>query len=525
MIDAILNCVDKFNAYFGESGYLMLYLMAIVLLLLIEKDKLNKKIFVGQILIFSIIYWCPITAYIITKYCVEADVYWRMFWLLPMTILIAYVLTKTVHLKEKLYQKASILVILCFAIVGSGNCIYNETNFQKADNWLKINQDVVDMCQIIKDDAELYGIEDRGVIVPYELVSQMKQYDGIIRMPYGREMLKGTMPQGTREEQIYQLMRAEKLNIPKLRRLALEGNWQYLVYDSTVSIYEFMNEGYRWIGGNANYNVYCMQMEITGWEVTQHGPRDINSSFYTIYNPNEGLIVIDGGWTEDVEYVREVINAYGGQVDAWILTHPHQDHIGAFTALYSNLGDIKIHNIYTVDMASPEDCMRAAWWDSVDAYNNFLSLNVPNIQYVYPGDVLELCGLKVEILSAFNEDIRAFSGDYINDGSMMFKVYGKEDSFLFCADVGVNVSDYLINKYGAEKLSSDYLQMGHHGFGGLSDQFYQMVNPKIAFFDAPDWLMYDETGRYDTPENIALMESMGSEIRGFNNAPNSLMIY
>lgn len=205
------------------------------------------------------------------------------------------------------------------------------------------------------------------------------------------------------------------------------------------------------------------EVSVAAWEITQYGPRDINASFYTIYNQEEGLIVIDGGWTEDAAYVREIINSFGVPVEAWILTHPHQDHIGAFNALYPDLDEITVNSIYTVDMASPEECLAVVSWDSVDAYNDFLALEIPNLQYVYTGDVLEICGLQIEILSAYDENVKNISRDYLNDGSMMFKVSGNEDSFLFCADVGINMSDYLLQKHGAEKLSADYLQMGHHG--------------------------------------------------------------
>lgn len=73
-----------------------------------------------------------------------------------------------------------------------------------------------------------------------------------------------------------------------------------------------------------------MENEEGTWTITQYGRNDINMSFYTIYNEQKGLIVVDGGWTQDAADVREVINTLGGHVDAWILTHPHQDHIGAF---------------------------------------------------------------------------------------------------------------------------------------------------------------------------------------------------
>ena len=260
------------------------------------------------------------------------------------------------------------------------------------------------------------------------------------------------------------------------------------------------------------------------WIITQHGRNDINLSFYTIYNEAKGLIIIDGGWTEDAVNVREVVNELGGHVDAWIITHPHQDHVCAFNLLYKELEGISIDDIYTVDMALPEECIEIAPWDSVDAYNDFLSLDIPNLTYLYAGDILDICGLKFEILSTYDDNVKKLSNDYLNDGSMMFKVTNNNESILFCADVGIGMSDFLENKWG-ETLKADYLQMAHHGYGGLNDSFYQLVNPKVAFFDAPDWLMLDTTGKYDNPQHAELMESFGSEIYSFNSVPNSIILH
>ncbi len=254
------------------------------------------------------------------------------------------------------------------------------------------------------------------------------------------------------------------------------------------------------------------------WTISQYGPRDINLSFYTIYNPRRGLIVIDGGWTEDAQYVRDIIALAGNKVDAWILTHPHQDHVGAFNVIYPQRQGIQIEKVYTVDMASPEECMQVAGWDSVEAYKEFLELEVEDLQYLYTGDELEICGLQFQVLNAFGEHVKQYSGDYLNDGSMMFKVTAKEQSMLFCGDVGVSVSDYLLQKWD-DTLQADYLQMGHHGYGGLNDNFYRKVAPQVAFFDAPAHMMQDDTGKYDNPENARLMEDMGSRVYSFIGGP------
>lgn len=254
------------------------------------------------------------------------------------------------------------------------------------------------------------------------------------------------------------------------------------------------------------------------WTITQYGPREINSSFYTLYNPRRGLIVVDGGWTEDAQGVRDVVKMFGNQVDAWILTHPHQDHIGAFNVIYPDPQGMEIKQVYTVDMATPKECMEVATWDSVEAYEDFLALKVKDVQYLYTGAETEICGLKLTVLNAFGEHVKQYSRDYLNDGSLMFKVKAKKQSMLFCADVGVSVSDYLLNRW-ADTLPSDYLQMGHHGYGGLKDDFYHKVSPKVAFFDAPAHMMLDETGKFDNPENKKLMESMGSEVYSFIGGP------
>ncbi len=270
---------------------------------------------------------------------------------------------------------------------------------------------------------------------------------------------------------------------------------------------------------------YTTLFDKNQWTITQYGPRHTNSSFYTIYNPKEGLIVVDGGWTEDAQYVKDILNLLGNEVDLWILTHPHEDHLGAFNTIYPDResAGITIHKVLTVDMATPEECLETAPWDNADAYRNFLALDIDNLEYVSMTDTFEMFDLQFEVFSTFGSHVRDFSKDYLNDGSMMFKVTHNTQSMLFCSDVGVGISDYLLN-YWQDSLKADFLQMGHHGYGGLNDSFYRTVSPKAAFFDAPEQMMFDETGRFDNPEHMKLMESMGCDIYYFKDGPNSIIL-
>ncbi len=259
-----------------------------------------------------------------------------------------------------------------------------------------------------------------------------------------------------------------------------------------------------------------------GWKITQFG--DVLASqemCYTI-TTDTGLVIVDGGWDYEAPLLREIIAQYGNNVEAWILTHPHEDHITAFMDLYDDPQGIQIQKIYAVEMPDLDTLESNASWDDFSTLERFLTMDIPELTYVHTGDSWQALGLTFNVLSAYEDRVDEISDDLVNDGSMMFRVSGQKETMLFCADIGKSMSDELIAVYG-ETLKSDYLQMGHHGFGGLNSEFYELVDPKIAFFDAPDSLMNGENEK-STQDNVALMESMGVEIFSYYTAPNQIIL-
>lgn len=263
MLDTIINCWNNYNMYFADGKYLLIYLLAMVLLFVVENDKKNRRFFLIQFGLVNFIYWCPITAHIIAVYCIEYLTYWRMFWLLPSTVLIAYVFVKITQQAKNKFHKKLIAGCLVLLIVGQGDYLYDD-QFVMAQNRLKIEQEVIDISNIISNDAIMHGIERRGVIVPDVFMFQLKQYDGVVRMPYGRNILRGMGREGLAKE-IYETINAEELNILKIRNLGIEGNYHYLVYDNSVPINQFEEVGYRLVNWIEGYNIYC----IVDWNLSR----------------------------------------------------------------------------------------------------------------------------------------------------------------------------------------------------------------------------------------------------------------
>ena len=260
-----------------------------------------------------------------------------------------------------------------------------------------------------------------------------------------------------------------------------------------------------------------------GWKVTQFGYlQGIQEMCYTV-TTDSGLVIIDGGNSYEIPRLRNIIAMYGNKVEAWILTHPHSDHITAFLGIYSDPQGISFHHIYAPELPDIEKMASEAPWDSFVTAQAFQSMDIPELEYLHTGDTLDLLGLNWEVLSAYSDEVDELSEDLQNDGSIMFKVSGREDSMLFCADVGVSLTDHLVSRWG-EHLKSDYVQMGHHGFGGPGREFYEMVAPKGAFFDAYEGLLLSD-GYRSTAEKEALMKELNCAIYTFFTTPNQIILF
>ena len=259
-----------------------------------------------------------------------------------------------------------------------------------------------------------------------------------------------------------------------------------------------------------------------GWLITQFGDPLQQQEMCYVITTETGLVIIDGGFSYEAPRLREIIRQYGNSVEAWILTHYHPDHITAALDILEDPQDIKIHHVYTVEQPDLALMEEKAPWDDFSMLSRFDALEMEGLEYLHQGDQLDIMGLKMEVLSAYDSRLDSLTKDLMNDGSMMFRISGREESMLFCADVGVSLTGYLIDKYGGS-LKSDYIQMGHHGLGGLGEEFYRLVDPKAAFFDAPDWLVNGEGDR-STQEKEALMREMGCVIFSYYTAPNQILL-
>lgn len=521
---------ESYYVYCTSSLYLGIPFLSLLYLFCSLRKKTEHsyrdRMILWLVALIVLVIVFPITAWFIMKYCVESYVYRRLFWMLPLPLIVAYVAARVVSEEKSKLRKVGIAAALVAIVVILYPSLYTSQNFAKASEPYKIGTATVAVCDALQEEAEKQGVEQIRVIVPNELTLRIRQYDASIVMPYGREAIKGE----SRDRlaiKIYNMVNAEQIDAQTLAFYAKRGNYPYLAYWSDENVMrELLEAGYELVAEAGDYFIYRLDMDqVSDVLISQYGNNEGSQvNFYTIETSTGRLIVVDGGFETDEAYVREVLASKANKVDAWILTHYHQDHVGAFCNIYKNPGDVKIGKIYAVEMDELTAYTENAPWDETYTVECFREMGVENIKYLHAGDKKKIAGVQIKVLNAYDDYVDEISNDLHNDGSLMFKVYGETESMLFCSDVGRSMSDWIIEHYG-EDLSSDYLQMGHHGNGGLSEEFYRMVQPKVAFFDAPEWLLNSTDENYTFAENRAIMEDMGAAIYSFEGTPHSIQLH
>lgn len=131
-----------------------------------------------------IIILCPVTAGIIIKYGIGESVYWRMFWLLPIIPVLAYLMTEGIGILKNKAVKIIVAVIFCGIIIYNGNCMYTSGLFQKSGNPFKLPDEAVVISNVMRENS---GDGEIKAMVPVEMTPYIRQYDAGIKLAFGRE--------------------------------------------------------------------------------------------------------------------------------------------------------------------------------------------------------------------------------------------------------------------------------------------------------------------------------------------------
>lgn len=213
-----------------------------------------------------------------------------------------------------------------------------------------------------------------------------------------------------------------------------------------------------------------------------------------IKSPNGKLIVVDGGWEADAEKLSSLILQQGGRVDAWLITHPHEDHVGALCAILNdNTRKIKIDKIYC-SLATPD------WYRQVSPtgagiadqlLSAFTKLPVGTVtNNIGRGTEITVDDINIRVLN--NRGVYTYNG--VNNSSLVYKIRVSGQSMLMLGDLAYDGGKDLIKTCTAAELKSDIVQMAHHGQQGVDQDAYALIAPTTCLWPTPAWLWDNDNG-------------------------------
>ena len=213
-----------------------------------------------------------------------------------------------------------------------------------------------------------------------------------------------------------------------------------------------------------------------------------------IKSPHGKLIVVDGGWEADADKLSSLILQQGGKVDAWLITHPHEDHVGALcTILNDSSRKIKIDKIYC-SLATPD------WYRQVSPtgagiadqlLSAFTKLPVGTVtNNIGRGTEINIDDVNIRVLN--NRGVYTYNG--VNNSSMVYKIRVSGQSILILGDLAYDGGKDLIKTCTAAELKSDIVQMAHHGQQGVDQDAYALIAPTTCLWPSPAWLWNNDNG-------------------------------
>ena len=239
-IEAIKKCFSEFK---GSGLYLLLFFLSIIYIYV--KDKNDKKVlFVYYPIVVLLITLNPIFNKLVGD-IFKSSIYWRMFWLLPLGITIAYTMVKIVNDVENGVKKVIVSLAFVGIIIYSGKLIYNNTNYQKFGNVYKLPDEPVLVAQLISSDKEEY----KKALVPETIVPYVRQIDASIDLAYKRE------PETYNNNQYVFALTVGDVGL--IAKLAEKSDCNYVVIKKGVPInIEFKHFGFEQINETENYLIY-----------------------------------------------------------------------------------------------------------------------------------------------------------------------------------------------------------------------------------------------------------------------------
>ena len=207
---------------------------------------------------------------------------------------------------------------------------------------------------------------------------------------------------------------------------------------------------------------------------------NIQMNSFVITAEDGHIVLVDGGFDQDAEYLiaylREITGQARPHVDAWILTHPHIDHISAFMTIVEEHPDAiqfdrVLFNFPSIQFVSSEsrDAM-----EPLERFYRDLPRFADKIVICSGGDRYDFGEAHFDILCSADS---ALNVNVCNNSCLVFRLELGKKTALFLADCGEEEGRQAAFDVGSGQAVRRYLPDGAPRPGGREAEFLRGCAP------------------------------------------------
>ena len=143
-----------------------------------------------------------------------------------------------------------------------------------------------------------------------------------------------------------------------------------------------------------------------------------------------------------------------------------------------------------------------------------------NVLWAKAGDVYNIGKSKIHVL---REPDLSITREIFNNSSLVLRLDTNGKRILFMGDLTVEGGEEIFKNIPHDELKCDYVQMAHHGQGGVEKNVYEVISADYCLWCTPSWL-WDNVGENGYDTNIfktIIVRGWMSEIRAKKHYQNT----
>ena len=278
-------------------------------------------------------------------------------------------------------------------------------------------------------------------------------------------------------------------------------------------------------------NVYTKVCEPQLTQLRLKSQEQKEGMSYVLRLSDGRFIIIDGGWNEpDYYHAKDLYALLEEQnvldkitVAAWIISHPHGDHLGTaadFFKIYDSDDLIIESAIYNFPTEADGLAVDKTLGDTTSDYaDSRLPAFLTNLETYWPEIEIITChtGQKYYYADATLEFLHTIEDFYpkavswqnsnsLNGSSAVFTIEIGGQKTMILGDCSTDESNALVDMWD-DYLKCDIMQLSHHGYRGATLELYQHIDPQVALmptalynwnyvhkFEPTKWVLENRSG-------------------------------